>query len=259
MAFTEATGKKPVSDSNPYLEKFEGALSNRESVYAEIYEGLYSNRQVEIIRSPSKRRQKRIRLYQLIIGKGRGNILEIGCGSGDLTSELAQNAARVVGIDVSARMIEMAKTRMHRFPPQGSGGRVEFYCMGATNIQYENGAFDWVVSTSLIEHLHPDDIQPHLLEVCRVLKKGGRYLVWAPNRLGNHKDRDFHLSMFSYRELTGEMQRAGFHKFQTTFMNRPWLVNVKWKILLESWMAASRLKIFWSHLGIRNILFVAGK
>ncbi|HEV8341071.1 MAG TPA: class I SAM-dependent methyltransferase [Candidatus Binatia bacterium] len=245
--------------SDLYLDRFRGVQGDREAIYAEIYKGSHIGEE-EINKLPSRRRQKRIHLYKSIIGKGHEQILEIGCGLGDLTSGLAENARRVVGTDVSARNIEVAKIRMEKFfRNRPNIERVEFHRMGATNIKCEDGTFDWVVSTSLIEHLHPDDIQPHLKEVVRVLKPGGRYLVWAPNRLGHHEDRDFHLSMFSYRELVGEMTRAGFKKFYTTFFNFSSLVNAGFKNSLETWMTALRIKAFWSHLGVRNILLVAEK
>lgn len=245
--------------SNLYLDRFRGVQEDREAIYAEIYAGSHIGEK-EINNSPSRRRQKRIRLYKSIIGKGHDQILEIGCGLGDLTSGLAENALRVVGSDVSAKNIEVATIRKAKFFPNTPGiEHVEFHRMGATNIQCKDGTFDWVVSTSLIEHLHPDDIQPHLLEVVRVLRTDGRYLVWAPNRLGHHKDRDFHLSMFSYRELVGEMRRAGFRRFYTTVFNFTSLVDASFKISLETWMAALRIKVFWSHFGVRNILLVGEK
>ena len=246
--------------SNPYLDKFRGVQQDREAVYAEIYAGSHIREEKKISKLPSKRRKGRIRLYKAIIGKGHEQILEVGCGSGDLTSGLAENAGRVIGTDVSARNIELAGMRRAKVFRNTPGvGQVEFHRMGATNIKYEDGTFDWVISTSLIEHLHPDDVQPHLLEMRRVLKPGGRYLVWAPNRLGHHKDRDFHLSMFFYGELTAQMKKAGFRRFYTTFLNFSWLVDAGLKISLETCMAALRIQIFWSHLGIRNILLVAEK
>lgn len=245
--------------SNPYLRKFEGVGENREEVYAEIYDGSPLSDE-DISRPPTKRRQKRIRWYKALIGEGNWQILEVGCGLGDLTCGLADNAARAVGIDVSGRMIDAAIARRDKRSRAGlAGGQAEFRRMSATRIDYGNGAFDWAVSTSMIEHLHPEDVQPHLREILRVLKPGGRYLVWAPNRLGHHHDRDFHLSMFSYRELVAEMARAGFKDFHTTFFNSARLVPAGFKIFLESWMFKLGIKPFWSHLGIRNILLVAAK
>ncbi len=243
--------------SSPYLEKFDAAPGNREAAYAELYDAFHIDDR-EVNKLPSKRRRRRIALYQSIIGKGHTQILEIGCGLGDLTLGLAGNSNRVIGVDVSAKVIEIAKKRAEKLRLQ-EAGEVEFHRMGATDIKYDGESFDWVISTSMIEHLHPDDIQPHLVEVFRVLRKGGRYLVWAPNGLGHHGDRDMHLSMLSHSDLVAEMKRAGFRSFETTLFNSPKLIHVRWKIFLENWFSALGVKWFWSHLGIRNLLLVAEK
>lgn len=246
--------------SSPYLEKLREAGKNREALYAEIYDGLCANDDAKLDSLPSRRRQKRIRLYKFLIGKGHDRILEIGCGLGDLSLALSGNAVQVIGTDVSGKIVGVAAKRLERLRKGGAHyNNVAFHRMGATDIRYENELFDWVVSTSLIEHLHPEDIEPHLNEVYRILRKGGRYLVWAPNRLGHHGDRDIHLSMLSHGDLVEVMRRAGFQKFQTTPFYRPRLIDVRWKILLERWLSICRVRVFWSHLGIRNLLVVAEK
>jgi len=246
--------------TNPYLEKFRQAGQSREAIYAEIYDGFSVDEESKLHWVPSRRRQKRIELYRSILGSGHGRILEIGCGLGDLSVGLSRSASRVIGTDVSERVIHLAQKRLDRLCQSGATcNNVVFQRMGATDIRYESGFFDCVVSTSMIEHLHPDDIGPHPYEAYRVLKEGGRYLVWAPNGLGHHGDRHIHLSMLSYGDLVGAMRRAGFRKFQTTFLNTRLLVGVRWKIFLENWFSALGVKWFWRHLGIRNLLLVAEK
>jgi ubiquinone/menaquinone biosynthesis C-methylase UbiE len=135
--------------------------------------------------------------------------------------------------------------------------RVSFAQMNATELAFVDASLDCVVSTSMIEHLHPEDIQPHLREVHRVLKPEGRYLVWCPNGLGHHKDRDFHLSMFSHRELIAAMRQAGFDGFQSLLFNRyPLWVDATFKVFLEDWLTRLKVRILWSHLGVRNILLL---
>jgi hypothetical protein len=48
--------------------------------------------------------------------------------------------------------------------------------MSAVQLDFPQAMFDWAVSTSMIEHLHPDDVDIHL-------KPGGNYLMWCPNGL----------------------------------------------------------------------------
>jgi SAM-dependent methyltransferase len=55
--------------------------------------------------------------------------------------------------------------------------KTEFKQMSALQLDFPDGMFDWAVSTSMIEHLHLEDVDLHLHEVRRVLKAGGRYLM----------------------------------------------------------------------------------
>ncbi|MGH7772395.1 MAG: methyltransferase domain-containing protein [Candidatus Binatia bacterium] len=212
------------------------------------------------IQDPSPRRRRRISVYKAVVGQGHGQILELGCGSGDLTYALADHANKIVGIDIALENLELAKMRRHRRPiAKDQAPKITFIQMSAVNLGFTSETFDYAVSTSMIEHLHPDDVQPHLREVWRVLKPGGRYLVWCPNRLGHHKDLDVHLSMHSMGEWIKRMRISGFREFQSPLFNRPPMVNARFKVLLEKTLSTLRIKILWSHLGVRNILLVAEK
>jgi hypothetical protein len=76
-------------------------------------------------------------------------------------------------------------------------------------------------------------------------------------RVGNHDDRDVHLTMLSYAEWINKLRKAGFHRFQSTLTSRPPVVRAGWKIFLERLLSVLRIKIMWSHLGVRNVLLMA--
>lgn len=88
-------------------------------------------------------------------------ILDLGCGTGALTHELAQNGAEVVGIDSSEEMIGRA---MRRFPG------LPFYHLDAVFLPFEN-EFDTVFSNAVF-HWIPDQ-DTLLSSVFRSLKSGG--------------------------------------------------------------------------------------
>jgi ubiquinone/menaquinone biosynthesis C-methylase UbiE len=131
--------------------------------------------------------------------------------------------------------------------------------MSAVDLKLPDEAFDWAISTSMIEHLYPQDVMTHLSEVRRVLKPGGKYLVWCPNRLGHHRDRDYHLSMLCYSEWMENLRRAGFRGFRSTLTSRLPLVDARFKVSMERLMWSAGIKILWTHLGVRNVLLVASK
>ncbi len=200
-------------------------------------------------------------MYRKMVGPGHEAILELGCNEGDLTNALRQQAKMVFGSDISLRYLRTATQREGIENHEKTlSQRIAFVQMHAAEIAFGDRSFDFVVSTSMIEHLLPQDIQPHFREVRRVLKQGGKYLLWCPNRLGHHGDRDVHLSMFSYREMMGELRQAGFGDMQSMLFNRtPFYVDAKWKAWIEDFLVRWQIPILWSHLGVRNILVLAQK
>ena len=209
---------------------------------------------------PHPRRLKRISIFQTTIGSGHKRILEMGCGSGDLTNALVKHADLIIGIDISRGNLKHANSRKRALTVKSQDlETVQFAQMSAVHVGFRAETFDYAVSTSMVEHLRPEDVPLHFREVWRVLKPGGRYLVWCPNRLGHHKDRDFHLSMYSYREWIDEMTTAGFREFRSYLFNSPPMVSAFWKVYLEEMLSKLGIKILWSHLGVRNVLVMGSK
>jgi len=247
------------------LDSFDNLLNAPAAARKEVAESLYDQRYGPQLAKragalPSKRRLKKIALYRAIIGRGHGSILEIGCGPGDLTYALVDQAERVVAIDISAKAIELAKMRKDLWSlSEAQKQKAEFRQMSAVQLDFPDATFDWVVSTSVVEHLHPEDVTSHMSEVRRVLKAGGKYLMWCPNGLGHHSDREGHLSMMSYGEWIEKLRDAGFAGFRSTLTSRLPMVDARLKVFLERMLWRLKIKLMWSHLGVRNVLLVASK
>ena len=58
-----------------------------------------------------------------------GKVLEVGCGMGMLTLELARNGLEVTGIDVSEKSLEIAKKMKNENPFLDGFGSLEYICM----------------------------------------------------------------------------------------------------------------------------------
>lgn len=89
------------------------------------------------------------------------SILDVGCGTGSLTAQLADRAGRVVGVDSSPSMVERAR-RLH---PD-----VDFAVCDALELPFE-GEFDVVFSNAVFHWIGDHDAL--LRAVRRVLKPGG--------------------------------------------------------------------------------------
>lgn len=119
--------------------------------------------------------RKNAKLYQELCGiiskslHKNMQVLELACGTGQLTFPLCKKVASWEATDFSVKMIEEAKVRAGNLP-------VTFTVQDATNLPYEDGKFDAVVIANAL-HIMPNPLQA-LKEIHRVLKKGG--LLIAP-------------------------------------------------------------------------------
>ncbi len=93
-------------------------------------------------------------------------IIDIGCGGGIYTKELAlMGAKNVVGLDFSKEILQAAKENCSGFP------NISFIHGDAHSIPYPDETFDIVISRAVIHHLQ--DIPTFLREASRILKKNG--------------------------------------------------------------------------------------
>ena len=102
-------------------------------------------------------------------------VLEVGCGPGHLSTRLAQRGFDVTGLDLDPAMI--ARARANTDPPENRGGRRPSFLVGdAAALAFPDGSFDLVVSTLSMHHWA--DPAAGLAEIGRVLRPGGRALIW---------------------------------------------------------------------------------
>jgi len=106
-------------------------------------------------------------------------VLDLGCGTGDLTVNIARMAGEhveITGLDYSLPMLEHAR---HKAARAGVGDKARFVHGQATQIPFPDGHFDCVGISFAFRNLTYKNplCRPHLAEVKRVLKPGGRYVI----------------------------------------------------------------------------------
>lgn len=128
-------------------------------------------------------RQRVVKLMNLADGE---SVLDIGCGTGTLTTMIANEMngkGSILGVDLAPRMIEKARKKA-----QGQGKQIDYRVASSLALPFDNEAFD-VVVTSLMHHqlMSWDERVKTVIEVRRVLKPGGTYVAaeFARFTLGN--------------------------------------------------------------------------
>lgn len=128
---------------------------------------------------------KFLKAIQICGIKPGDNVLDIGCGRGDLTLALAARGARVTGVDYSASAIEIAKQAVARLLPE-SRKNVKILRSDAACLGFADQTFDHVFMMDIAEHLYPGQLQACFRECRRTLKDGGKLIVHtSPNRWYN--------------------------------------------------------------------------
>jgi SAM-dependent methyltransferase len=99
------------------------------------------------------------------------DVLEVGCGEGELADRIAQELdTRVVAIDQSERMVELTNVR-------GVDARIG----DVQELPFADGSFDVVLAAWMLYHV--PDLDHALAEIVRVLRPGGRLVA-----VTNHPD-----------------------------------------------------------------------
>ncbi|MEA5502434.1 class I SAM-dependent methyltransferase [Halotia wernerae UHCC 0503] len=96
------------------------------------------------------------------------NVLDIGCGTGAFSRLLAKRTAKVLAIDLSPNMIEVARQRSKKYT------NIDFHVADILKQEFSVEQFDAIVSIATVHHLPIEKLLPNL-EVA--LKPGGKLVI----------------------------------------------------------------------------------
>jgi ArsR family transcriptional regulator len=144
-------------------------------------------------------------------------IADLGAGEGAFALLLAQRAKKVIAVDTSAKMIEVAREQALRH--------------GVKNIDYRLGDMEEVpirdaqvdlvfFSQSLHHALHPERA---LQEACRILKPAGRIVILDLVKHRFEEARELYADEwlgFSESELESMLEKAGFKQVHTSVVHK---------------------------------------
>jgi demethylmenaquinone methyltransferase/2-methoxy-6-polyprenyl-1,4-benzoquinol methylase len=109
---------------------------------------------------------------------GACSILDVACGTGDLTRELARHAApgsRVIGVDFCGPMVSRAAAKLGRAASGAVSPRLRVVHGDGLALPFAGGAFDRASIAFGIRNMA--DLDAALAELARVLAPGGRLAI----------------------------------------------------------------------------------
>ena len=133
---------------------------------------VFSRRGLWVINTPYRRILEAARIT------ASDRVLDLGCGIGNILLALSEHIAfehPPIGVDVAPALIEIGEREIRK---AGFQGRIQLRVAAATRLPFDAGTFDVVVTSHVIKHLDDSALATALGEVHRVLRPGGRLLLW---------------------------------------------------------------------------------
>ena len=169
--------------------------------------------------SPSKENNLLIDVSSPLAGK----ILEVGCGKGAFSLELAKRGFGVKAVDNSQEDLELAKAEIQA---SGFGELVDFEVVNAESLPFSDLSFDNVFCVKVLHHLQKPLVVVD--ELLRVLVEGGKLILSDFTQEGIEMVEKYHAKMGNGHSRTivtlAEVQRYLLYKgfeikeFKTKFL-----------------------------------------
>lgn len=163
------------------------------------------------------------RLIRLAALQPTDRILDLACGTGDLTFAAAPYVRGAIGLDVTFRMVELAAGKAAAktgasadVSTTGQSGRASFLAGDMLALPFANGTFDVVTTGYGLRNV--PNLDQALAEIVRVLTPAGRLLSLDFNRPANPVVRAAYLA---YLTVVGSALGAALHGDPDTYRYIP--------------------------------------
>lgn len=181
------------------------------TLYTELFERVPDHPRLVRRVTPEDSRRKvegQLRLLRPFLTP-ESTLLEIAPGDCRLAHAASRLCREVIGVDISDQ--------------QGDGAvgpkNFQLKVYDGYQVDLPDAVADVAFSYQFLEHLHPEDVEPHLRLVHRLLKPGGRYVLDTPHKFSGPHDVSrffgdelvcFHFQEWTFRSLEEQLKSAGF-------------------------------------------------
>lgn len=217
-------------------------MDKRYQEIARFYNDVYYGN-VKPVRRPSNHLSRLADRLHIASGQ---RILDVACGTGGWLAICAERGAKVSGIDISGRAIEICRQLI----PEG-----EFHTGLAETLPFPDNQFDWVTCLGSLEHFL--DQKAALREMERVAKPNGQFLILVPNagfltyRLGLYRGthqqtvRETIRSLEEWNEMFGECGIEVRERWKDLHvLSWTWIIRPPWHMVLPRLLQGLALLIW---------------
>jgi SAM-dependent methyltransferase len=174
------------------------------------------------------------------LGVGAGSsLIDVGCGAGRHSFEAFRRGADVVAFDQDVAELNNVDAILQAMQQQGeapASAKAEAVKGDALDLPYDDGTFDFVIASEILEHVPADDRA--IDELIRVLKPGGRLAItvprWLPEKVcwmlsdSYHANEGGHIRIYRADELLAKVTARGMvfdHRHHAHALHAPfwWL------------------------------------
>jgi SAM-dependent methyltransferase len=184
---------------------------------ADHYDDAYFEDLVARYRTRNRFARRRIDNVFSLVPDVAGLVLaDLGCGMGTFTLEAAARGAFAVGVDPASAAVRAARLVAGA---RAAGHGAVFVRGDAAVLPLTDGVADVVLAADLTEHLDDVTLARVLREAARVVRPGGRLVLYTPDRqhvferlrdIGVLRQDPSHIGLRSGRELASAVASAGF-------------------------------------------------
>lgn len=181
------------------------------TLYTELFERVPDHPRLVRRETPEDSRRKvegQLRLLRPFLTPDC-TLLEIAPGDCRLAHAASRLCRAVIGVDISDQQGTSVEVP--------DNFRLKVY--DGYQVDLPDAVANVAFSYQFLEHLHSDDVEPHLRLVHRLLKPGGRYVLDTPHRFSGPHDISrffgddlvcFHFQEWTFRSLEMQLKSAGF-------------------------------------------------
>ncbi|MCL4364252.1 class I SAM-dependent methyltransferase [Patescibacteria group bacterium] len=155
-------------------------------------------------------------------------VLDVGCASGRDTKAIHDLGFQVVGIDISTKLLEMAKKN---YPD------LTFIKADALNLPFVKNEFDGIFANAVFHHFLKKDMEKVLRKFNEILTFGGILCISTKTGKGTHAGYDSlakvkrWFNLLTLSELDRMLSRTGFKKIEL-YIKKSQSKRIDWNVAL---------------------------